>query len=91
MPLRPFDIAACNGLILTHYQRELPSLFAPSECLAFRTQDEMLHMLDRILSHPADFNPIARAGHQRLLAQHTWSHRVEKLLNAARQRLAWNG
>ncbi|MGN6367716.1 MAG: glycosyltransferase family protein [Phycisphaerae bacterium] len=90
MPLRPFDIAASSGLLLTHYNRELPALFEPNkECLAFRTQSEMLDQLDRLLSHPADFNPLPLAAHRRLLSHHTWSHRLHSLLTAAQNKLNW--
>ena len=84
MPLRPFDIAASSGLLLTHYQRELPELFEPGrECLAFRNAPEMLEHLDHILARPADYNGIAQAGRARVRAEHTWSRRVEKVLAAA--------
>jgi spore maturation protein CgeB len=83
MPLRPFDIGASHGLIVTHYQRELPELFeVGKECVAFRDREEMLGALDRILGAPAEFNAVARAGRQRVLAEHTWSHRVKRILEA---------
>jgi spore maturation protein CgeB len=83
MPLRPFDIGASGGLIVTHYQRELPELFEPGkECITFRTQDEMLAAIDRITASPADYNAIAQAGRRRVLAHHRWSHRIQKILEA---------
>jgi spore maturation protein CgeB len=83
MPLRPFDIGASGGLIVTHYQRELPALFEVGrECVAFRDKDEMLATLDRIMGAPAEFNAIVQAGRRRVLAEHTWSHRVRKILAA---------
>jgi spore maturation protein CgeB len=86
MPLRPFDIGASGGLILTHDQRELPALFEPGkECLAFRNQDEMLALLDHVLAAPAEFNAIAQAGRRRVQAQHTWSHRISRLQEFLRQ------
>ena len=89
MPLRPFDIGASGGLLLTHYQRELPGLFdVGKECLAFRDQNEMLDLLDRVNASPADFNAIALAGRKRVLAQHTWSHRVTRIIEAAHAHLA---
>jgi len=91
MPLRPFDIAASGGLILTHYQRELPALFEPGkECLAFRTKEEMVDLLGQVNARPAEFNKIALAGRRRVLAEHTWGHRVQRLLDGARTRLGWD-
>lgn len=81
MPLRPYDIAASGGLILTHDQRELPSLFEPGrECLAFRTEAEMLSLIDQVRARPGDFNAVAQAGRARVQGQHTWSHRIRSLM-----------
>lgn len=89
MPLRPFDIGASGGLIVTHYQRELPSLFeVGKECLAFRTADEMLALLDRIKTAPSEFNTVAQAGRRRVLAEHTWAHRMRRVLQEAERRFA---
>jgi len=89
MPLRPFDIGASGGLIVTHYQRELPALFEPGEeCLVFRSADEMLFTLDRVLSSPAEFNAIALAGRRRVLAEHTWGHRVKTIMAAVARHFA---
>ncbi len=53
MPLRPYDIAASGGLILTHVQRELPELFEPGkECLSFRTEAELISQIKRIRALP---------------------------------------
>jgi len=92
MPLRPYEIACSGGLIFTQYQRELPNLYEPGkECVAFRNTDEMLDQLDRILTHPADFNAVVRAGMARTMAQHTWEHRMKRVVDLATERLgiAW--
>ncbi len=81
MPLRPYDIGVSGGLILTHYQRELPSLFEDGrECLSFRTPEEMIAHIDHVRAAPREFNAIALAGRKRVLAQHTWTHRMKRLL-----------
>jgi hypothetical protein len=90
MPLRPFDIGASGGLIVTHFQRELPDLFEPGkECLAFHTKEEMIELLTRVHAHPAEFNDIALAGRRRVVATHTWGHRVQAILRAVEQRFGW--
>jgi hypothetical protein len=84
LPLRPYDIAASGGLIVTHDQRELPQHFDPgTECLAFRSESEMIALIDKVRHAPADFNPVAQAARRRVLAHHTWEHRVKELLKAA--------
>jgi len=80
LPLRPYDIGASGGLIVTHDQRELPDLFEPGkECLVFSNRDELIAQIDRIRAQPDAFNPVAQAGRQRVLAQHTWGHRIARL------------
>jgi hypothetical protein len=92
MPLRPYDIAASHGLVFTAYNRELPELLEPGkECVAFRTEAEMLEQVDRILSDPAAYDGVVQAGRRRVLAEHTWGHRFDKVFAAAKERfkLAW--
>jgi spore maturation protein CgeB len=83
MPLRPFDIGASGGLIATHYQRELPALFeVGKECVAFKDVEGMMECLERVLAAPAEFNAMALAGRRRVIAEHTWGHRVKRILQA---------
>ncbi|CAN5519072.1 hypothetical protein BH10PLA1_BH10PLA1_18840 [soil metagenome] len=88
MPLRPYEIASSGGLIFTQYQRELPNLYEPGkECVAFKNTDEMLDQLDRILTHPADYNAVVQAGLSRTIAEHTWKHRMKRVIDLATERL----
>jgi hypothetical protein len=89
MPLRPYDIASANGLIFTHYNRELPDLFEPGkECIAFHNPADMHDQLDRVLASPAEFDPIVVAGHRRMKEHHTWEHRMRIVLKEAGERFA---
>ncbi len=47
---------------------------------------------DQILTHPKDFNAIAATGRRRVTAEHTWEHRMARVMDLARQRfdLPWN-
>jgi spore maturation protein CgeB len=87
MPLRPYEIAASNGLIFTHYNRELPSLFEPGkECVAFGNESEMFEQLDRVLSHPADYNRVVGAGRRRVMQEHNWENRMKRVMQAVGER-----
>jgi hypothetical protein len=92
MPLRPYEIAASNGLLFTQYNRELPGLFEPGqECVAFRNAGEMVAALDRILSAPAEFDKVVDAGRRRAVSDHTWEERMKRVLSHAKERfnLPW--
>jgi hypothetical protein len=87
MPLRPYEIASSNGLIFTHFNRELPDLYEPGkECVAFRNESEMLEQLDKILTHPADYNRVIGAGRRRTVEQHTWENRMRKVMQTVGER-----
>jgi glycosyltransferase involved in cell wall biosynthesis len=92
MPLRPYEIACSHGLLFTRYNRELPSLFEPgTECVAFRSPEEMRGQLDRILASPAEYDRVVEAGRRRAVAHHTWEHRLGRIMQAAKERfdLPW--
>jgi glycosyltransferase involved in cell wall biosynthesis len=92
MPLRPYEIAASNGLLFTQYNRELPGLFCiGKECVSFRNADEMVTGLDRILAAPAEFDAVVHDGRKRVCAEHTWEHRMKRVLDYAKDKfgLPW--
>jgi hypothetical protein len=87
MPLRPYDIASANGLIFTHYNRELPDLFEPGkECIAFKNESEMNEQLDRVLGAPQEYDRVVEAGHRRMVAEHTWEHRMARVMGEVGER-----
>jgi spore maturation protein CgeB len=87
MPLRPYEIASSNGLIFTHYNRELPNLFEPDkECVAFRNETDMMEELDRILTQPAEYNHVVQAGRRRAFQAHTWENRMAKVMREVSDR-----
>jgi hypothetical protein len=87
MPLRPYEIASSNGLVFTHYNRELPGLFEPDkECVAFRNGSEMVEKLDRILAHPAEYNQVVQAGRRRAFEKHTWEDRMGRVMREVSDR-----
>jgi spore maturation protein CgeB len=92
MPLRPFEICCSGGLLFTQYNRELPDMFEIGrECVAFRTNEEMLTQMDRIVKSPAEFDAVVAAGRNRTLKDHTWDKRVQTIVAAACDHfaLAW--
>ncbi len=87
MPLRPYEIASSNGLVFTHYNRELPQLFEPDkECVAFRNEEEMLQKLDRILASPREYDRVVQAGRRRAFQNHSWEKRMERIMQEVANR-----
>ncbi len=89
---RPYEIACSNGLVFTRYNRELPGLLEPGkECITFKTLEEMTASLDRIVQSPQEHDSIIEAGRTRVIAEHTWEHRLRRVLQLAQERfgLPW--
>ncbi|SCW34671.1 spore maturation protein CgeB [Lachnospiraceae bacterium C10] len=84
LPLRIFDILSCGGFCLSNYQEEIPELFVPGEDLAVYTSlDEMLGLCEYYLSHEAERADMARSGYEKLKANYTYIHQLERLMTTA--------
>ena len=82
--MRVFDVLACGGLLITQDSPALRGLFTPGEhLLAVNTPQEMHDAVVWALAHPDESRMIARAGQARVLARHTFSHRLDEMLAPA--------
>ena len=81
-------VLACpgaGGLQLIEYRTAIEECFEPGkELLTFSTFDELLAHIETASREPAAMTAIRAAGAQRALAQHTYRHRLETILAAAR-------
>jgi spore maturation protein CgeB len=84
LPLRIFDILSCGGFCLSNYQEEIPELFVPGEDLVMYTSlDEMLGLCEYYLSHEAERADIAQSGYEKLKANYTYIHQLDRLMTTA--------
>lgn len=78
---RAFEIAGAGGLQIVERRPTLVQCFDPgTEVLDFGTYEELLAHIDRAKRFPAEVQVIREAGHKRALAEHTYRHRIEKLI-----------
>ncbi|MBU0515701.1 MAG: glycosyltransferase [Proteobacteria bacterium] len=78
---RTFEIAACGGFQLVDRRTLLTEFFEPDrEIAVFRDLAELRAKLDHYLAHPEERRRLAEAGRQRVLAEHTYGHRMERML-----------
>lgn len=78
---RTFEVAACGGFQLVDRVQGLEKLFAPGrEMAVFNSEDELLEMARHYLANPEERARIAQAGRRRVLNEHTYYHRMERLL-----------
>lgn len=79
---RSFEPLACGAVVLNDDLPDLPRCFEPGrEILVYRDRDELNVLIARLRHEPAWGAQVAAAGRRRVLAEHTYDHRVQTILN----------
>ena len=84
---RVFDVPACGGFILTDHQAAIEELFdVGKEVITFKDKDEIPGFAKYYLSNPAARETIAGKGRERVLKEHTYKNRIERIIRVMRER-----
>ncbi|NMC50867.1 MAG: glycosyltransferase [Desulfovibrio sp.] len=83
---RVFDIPACGGFALTDRREQLHQAFDPDETACYDHPDEIPDLVRHYLARPAERRRIADKARFRILAEHTYRHRLSTLIEAMRRR-----
>ena len=79
---RTFDIPVCGGFEITDYKSELDNLFSPGEDIVYyKDATDLKRLVRYYLDNPAQRRRIAENGRDRVLAEHTWSHRIKDVVS----------
>jgi spore maturation protein CgeB len=78
---RTFELAACGAFQLTDRRSLLPDLFTQSEVATLSSPDELPGEITRWLREPEERLAMAGRARQRVLAEHTYGHRMRDLLS----------
>jgi spore maturation protein CgeB len=78
---RTFEIAACGGFQLVDQRELLNEMFdLETELVTFRSIDELKEQIDYFLNHPDEAAEKSEKSRIRVLAQHTFQHRMQEML-----------
>lgn len=77
---RTFELAAMGAFQLVDQRGLMPELFGPDELATFTSLDEMREKIDYFLARPDERKAFAERARARVLAEHTYEKRMEKLL-----------
>jgi spore maturation protein CgeB len=78
---RVFDVPACGGFVLTDRREQLDRLFEPGrEVLVYDAPEEITELAERCLKDDGLRERVGAAARARILAQHTYEHRLQELL-----------
>jgi spore maturation protein CgeB len=78
---RTFELAACGAFQLTDRRSLMPDLFTESEVATVSSSDELPAEITRWLREPEQRVTMAAQARQRVLAEHTYVHRMRDLLS----------
>jgi spore maturation protein CgeB len=79
---RPFEVAACGGFCLCEDRRDLGRfLKIGSEVATFSSAAQLKDKIAYYLAHPNEVAGLAAAARARVLAEHTYEHRVRQVLD----------
>ena len=82
LSVRVFEVAACGGFSITEPKPDLAYFFQPNEEVAtFEDVDDLKRKVDYYLSHPDERERMAIRARDRALAEHTYRHRVQRILD----------
>ncbi len=82
---RAFEIAGAGGLQLLEYRPVAEECFDPGrELLAYRSLPELLEHVERATKAPEEMARIRQAAARRALAEHTYRHRIERIVSLLR-------
>ncbi|MCL1985093.1 MAG: glycosyltransferase [Betaproteobacteria bacterium] len=83
---RLFDVPAAGSFVLTDWRDQTESLFEPGkELIYYREPEEAPELIRYFLAHPEERRRIVQAARTRVLAEHTWTHRVQNILTRLRE------
>ncbi|MDE6406915.1 MAG: glycosyltransferase [Lachnospiraceae bacterium] len=81
IPLRAFDIMGSGGFLLSNYQEDFLENFTPEvDFVYYESEKDLLQKIDYYLTHEAERTAIAKNGHDKVAAAHTYRDRVREML-----------
>jgi spore maturation protein CgeB len=92
---RTFEVSGAGGFLLTEIAPGLDRYFRIGrEVATFETPTQLIEKVRYYLDHPEERDAVARAGHARTMAEHTYERRISEILEKlrplqARRTQAW--
>ena len=86
---RVFDVPACASFLLTDYKEQMENMFdIGKEVVCYTEPDEVPELISFYLRHDQERLKIIERAHKRVLNEHTYEHRLTKMLLCMRKNYA---
>jgi len=84
---RVFDVPACGSFLITDYQEAIDELFdVGKEVVVYKDKEEIPDLIKFYLNNPSERGRIAAKGRERVLREHTYRHRLNRMIQVMRER-----
>ena len=84
---RVFDVPACGAFLLTDHQSAIEELFdVGKEVITYKDKEEIPELVKYYLNHGDERKKIAASARDRVLREHTYKHRVRKIIEVMKKR-----
>lgn len=81
IPLRAFDIMGSGGFLLSNYQEDFLENFTPGvDFEYYESEKDLIQKIDYYLTHEDERIAVAKNGHDKVAAKHTYRDRVREML-----------
>lgn len=81
IPLRAFDILGSGGFLLSNFQSDFLDDFIPGEDFVYyESKENLLQKINYYLKHEEERAAIAKNGHDKVAAAHTFRDRIREML-----------
>jgi spore maturation protein CgeB len=88
---RVFDCLAAGGFVITSHKKVVEELFSRSgpsqEIAVFTNETDLRRQIDYFLKHDDERRAIAERGRKKVLAQHTYAHRIGEMFAMMRREI----
>lgn len=82
VPLRCFDVMGSGGFLLSNFQSGFLDMFVPDQDFVFYdSKEDFVQKIGYYLAHEDERAAIAKNGHDKVAAKHTYRHRVREMFN----------
>jgi spore maturation protein CgeB len=84
---RTFEVAGCGAFQLVDERSLLPESFRDDEMATFTSLEDLKEKIAYYLSKPEERVVVAQRGRERVLAEHTYAHRMASLVEFTAQQI----
>ncbi len=87
---RVFDVLACRSFLITSTKPLIREFFETEnkiEIVTFSTAEELTDLVHFFLNHQSQLEATAQRGYEKILAAHTYTHRIQQIFRTVKKHL----